>query len=88
MELDLETVRQVFRDVLDGRMTRDAADRWAYGVMQLSEARSLTYSPPTAEDRIWDAVMYLYGIDLMVAPGEYLHNEEDIRLSMTEKLGS
>ena len=44
MEIDLEAVRRVFCDVLAGRMTRQAADRWAYGVMQLSEAGSLTFS--------------------------------------------
>ena len=41
MESDLEAVRRVFCDVLDGRMTREAADRWAYGVVQQSEAGSL-----------------------------------------------
>lgn len=88
MEIDLETVRRVFCDVLDGRMTREAADRWAYGVMQQSEAGSLTYSPATAKDRIWEGVMYLYGIDTMEAPGQYLHTEEDIRAAMVAKLGS
>jgi hypothetical protein len=88
VEVDLETARRVFRDVLDGRMTREAADRWAYGVVQQSEAGSLTYSPVTAKDRIWKGVMYLYGIDTMEAPGQYLHTEEDIRLAMAAKLGS
>ncbi len=88
MEIDLETVRRVFCDVLDGRMTREAADRWAYGVMQQSEAGSLTFSPVTAKDRIWEGVMYLYGIDNMVAPGQYLYSEEDIRSAMAAKLGS
>lgn len=87
MEVNLETVRDVFHALLDGRMTREAADRWAYGVIQLSEAGSLTYSPVTAKDRIWEGVTYLYGIDIMDAPGQYLHTEEDIRLAMVEKLG-
>ena len=88
MEVDLETVRRVFRGVLDGRMTREAADRWAYGVVRQAEAGSLTYSPVTAKDRIWEGVMYLYGIDAMEAPRQYLHTEEDIRLAMAAKLGS
>ncbi len=87
MEIDLETVRRVFRDVLDGRMTREAADRWAYSVMQQSEAGSLTYSPVAAKDRIWECVMFLYGIDIMDAPGQYLHTEEDVRSIMDAKLG-
>ena len=88
MEVDLETVRRVFRDVLDGRMTREAADRWAYGVVQQSEIGSLTYSPLNAKDRIWEGVMYLYGIDTMDAPGQYLHTEEDIRSAMAATMGS
>ncbi|MFN8985832.1 MAG: hypothetical protein ACK5VR_05925 [Burkholderiales bacterium] len=87
MEISLETVRSVFRDVLERRMTREAADRWAYDMMQQEEGGSLNYSPLSEKDRIWDGVMYLYGIDTMVAPGEYLHSEEDIRRAM-EKMGS
>ena len=88
MEVDLEMVRNVFRDVLNGRMTRDAADRWAYGVKQQFEVGSLTYSPANAEDRIWEGVMYLSGIDIMESPGVYLHSEEDIQLAMTAILDS
>jgi hypothetical protein len=86
MEIDLETVRRVFCDVLDGRMTRETADRWAYSLVQQSDAGSLTYSPATAKTRIWEGIMYLYGIDIMEAPGEYLHTDEDIRMAMTVKL--
>lgn len=88
MEIDLETVRRVFCDVLDGRMTREAADRWAYSVVMQAETGSLRYSPGAAPDRIWEGVMYLYGIDTMESPGRYLHTEEDIRAAMTAKLGS
>lgn len=87
MEIDLDTVRRVFSDVLEGRITREAADRWAYGVMQQSELGSLTFSPQTEKDRIWDGVMYLYGIDNTVAPGQYLHSDEDIQSAMAAKLG-
>jgi hypothetical protein len=87
VEVDLETVRRMFRDVLDGRMTREAADRWAYEVVRQSEAGTLKYSPASAKVRIWEGVMYLYGIDTMDAPGQYLHTEEDIRLAMAAKLG-
>lgn len=31
--------------------------------------------------------MYLYGIDTMTTPGEYLHTLEDIRAAMVEKVG-
>lgn len=88
MEVDLEMVRRVFRDVLEGRMTREAADRWAHAVVLQSEAGTLTCSPPTEEGRIWEGIMYLYGIDTMTSPGEYLHTSEDIQLAMSVKVGS
>ena len=88
MEVTLEAVRLVFVDVLEGRMTREAADRWAYSVVRESESGMLTFSPPEEKTRIWAGVMYLYGIDTMEAPGEYLHTEEDIRAAMKEKIGN
>ena len=88
MEVTLEAVRSVFVDVLEGRMTREAADRWAYSVVRESGSGTLTFAPPEEKARIWAGVMYLYGIDTMEAPGEYLHTEEDIRVAMQEKVGN
>lgn len=87
MKLDLETVRGVFQDVLAGRMTREAADRWAFSIVQLEEARSIEYVPATDRERIWAGIMYLYGVDTLEAPGEYLHSDEDIRAALNEKVG-
>ena len=87
MEVDLQTVRSVFKDILAGRISREQADRWAYSVMQQEEGGTLRYSPSTDRERIWAGVMYLYGVDSMEAPGEYLHTDDDIRAAMTEKLG-
>lgn len=87
MEVDLQTIRRIFEDVLSGRMSREQADRWAYSVVQQEEAGSLAYSPPADRERIWAGVMYLYGVDTMEAPGEYLHTDEDIKAAMKAKLG-
>jgi len=87
VEIDLESVRSVFREVLAGRMTREAADRWAYGLVQQSETGSLIFVPDSEKKRIWDGIMYLYGVDSMEAPGEYLHTDEDIRAAMQAKVG-
>ena len=87
MHIDLEIVRRVFEDVLSGSMSREQADRWAFAVVLQEEAGVATYSPARARDRIWAGVMYLYGIDTMKAPGEYLHSDNDIRAAMNAKLG-
>jgi len=87
MHVDLQTVRRVFEDVLSGAMSREQADRWAYAVlMQEEEAGVVTHSPPRERERIWAGVMYLYGVDTMKAPGEYLHSDDDISAAMNAKL--
>ena len=68
-------------------MSREQADRWAYAVVQEEEAGVVTYSPPRERERIWAGVMYLYGVDTMKAPGEYLHSDNDISAAMNAKLG-
>ena len=87
MEVDLQTVHRVFEDVLNGRISREQADRWAYAVVQEEETGVVKYSPPRARERIWAGVMYLYGIDTKKAPNTYLHSDDDIREAMTAKLG-
>lgn len=85
--MDLEAVHAVFLDVLTGRMTREAADRWALSMMQQDEAGMLSYSPLADKERIWAGVMYLYGLDLQDASGNYLHGESDICNAMASMMG-
>jgi hypothetical protein len=40
-----------------------------------SAGRQVDGTPVNAKDRIWEGVMYLYGIDTMEAPEQYLHTE-------------
>jgi len=87
MELDLRAVSRVFDDVLNGRMSREQADRWAYAVVQEEETGVVKYSPPRERGRIWAGVMYLYGIDAMKAPNAYLHSDDDIREALMANLG-
>jgi hypothetical protein len=87
VHVDIQIVRRVFEDVLSGSMSREQADRWAFAVVQQEEAGVATYSPPAERDRIWAGVMYLYGVDTMKAPGEYLHCDKDIRAALNALLG-
>src|ERR1700688_2886467 len=87
MHVDLQTVCRVFEDVLSGAMSREQADRWAYAVVQEEETGVVTYSPPFERERIWAGVMYLYGINTMKAPNEYLHSKDDIREAMMAIVG-
>lgn len=86
MQVDLQTVRRVFEDILNGSMSREQADRWAYAVILEEETGVVTYSPPGERERIWAGVMYLYGVDTMKAPGAYLHSDNDISAAMNAAL--
>ena len=88
MNIEIETVRHVFCEVLSGKITREDADRWAYSIIQQSEVGSLVFVPDSKRDSIWSGVMYLYGIDTMEGPGEYLHTDEDIEMAMLQKLSN
>lgn len=86
MEITLADVREIFQKVLDGNLTREAADRWAYDVVQKSELGSLAFIPSEDEQKIWSGVMYLYGIDSKESLDEYLHSLDDICEAMKIKL--
>ena len=87
MHIDLQTVCRAFEDVLNGSMSREQADRWAYAVVQQEEeAGVVTHAPALERERIWAGVMYLYGVDAMMAPKAYLHSDDDIREAMTASL--
>ncbi|QNA90603.1 hypothetical protein G4G28_22645 [Massilia sp. Dwa41.01b] len=87
IQISLNDVRNVFQDVLHHRMTREAADRWAYSIMQASEGKSLEYVPPSEQDRIWAGVMFLLGADLQESPGQYLFSDEAIHDCMLKACG-
>ena len=68
-----------FEDVLSGTSTREDSEIWAWQAIELLESGSLEFTPATDEQRIWRRLTYLHGIDLLSAPGTYLHTSEDIR---------
>ncbi|MFD8751486.1 hypothetical protein ACFV0O_10990 [Kitasatospora sp. NPDC059577] len=66
-----------FAAVADGRVSRDAADRWA-GRWYLDD--ELHWDEPSLR-----ALSRLYGIDLRSGPGEpYLHDEAQVREWLAE----
>lgn len=86
MQLTVAMVSDVFEKVLDGRITREQANLWAYEMMLNDDHGIVEFSPPAEEDRIWAGVKWLLGADLEIAPGEYFHPEGDIREAWTDML--
>ncbi|MFF5108277.1 hypothetical protein [Streptosporangium sp. NPDC000509] len=68
----LNEIEQCFVAVLDGRMSRDEADRWA--------CRWVVDDYLVWDDLEWWALRLLYGIDLAHGPdGDFLHGDEQVR---------
>ena len=66
-----EQVELIFTSLIDGRCTRDEADRWA--------AQWFRTEREPMPEYIWEALGKLFGCDLRDGPGEpYLHSDEQI----------
>ncbi|OWP63961.1 hypothetical protein CDA63_05705 [Hymenobacter amundsenii] len=78
------SIEEFLQGLLNHQTSREEASQWALNSREGLERRALKYFPASAESKIWDAVLFIEGIDLQDAPGSYLHNEEDIRLFLDQ----
>lgn len=73
----LDEIEQCFIAVLDGRMSRDEADRWAW--------RWVSDDGLAWDDVAWWALSLLHGIDLRNGPNEdFLLDDEQVRRELEE----
>ncbi|WP_330247129.1 hypothetical protein OHA33_33105 [Streptomyces sp. NBC_00562] len=69
---DLDEIESCFAAVVEGRVSRDAADRWA--------ARWVIDDTLEWDELSWWALRLLHGIDLRPGLEEpYLHDDEQVR---------
>ncbi|MFI9046101.1 hypothetical protein [Streptomyces sp. NPDC053427] len=69
---DLDEIEACFAAVVEGRMSRDAADRWA--------ARWAVDDTLDWDELSWWALRLLHGIDLRPGPeGPYVNDDEQVR---------
>jgi len=79
MRVSALDVERAFEDLLAGTRSRVEIAEWASRAMQSEDLGTLEYDPPSAEERIWEGILYLLGADLKAAPGLDLHHEGDFR---------
>jgi hypothetical protein len=77
MKVRAADISEQFDLLIAGRRSREEIEMWAVARMHAEDARTLEYEPPEDEMRLWDAIKYLGGVGLKVAPDEYLYCEED-----------
>ncbi len=78
MELRIEHIKQVLRNLLDEKMSREDASLWAYNLRQEADNKNIVYHPKESEAILWEAILFIEGIDLQDEPSVYLHNRKDI----------
>ena len=79
MQVSLESVMKKFQEVMSKKISREEANNWAYSIMEKSESEEIEFFPAKDEKIIWEGVMYLYGFDLLVEPGQYLLSCEEMQ---------
>jgi hypothetical protein len=70
-------VSALFDALIRGTQAREALEEWARVRMAANDKSGLAFHPPNDEARLWRAITYLSGVGLRVAPGTYLHSNED-----------
>ena len=75
-----DDLRRAFDDLISGARTRESISDWAATLRRAEEAELLSFDPPRARDRLWEAITYLEGVDLKDGPSTYLHVVEDFRI--------
>jgi len=76
--LSISEVQQVLALLAQEQWSKEQAAQWANERWQLADREALAFVPPQAAKPLWDALLFLLGIDLQVNPGEYLHNTADV----------
>jgi hypothetical protein len=64
-------VERKFSDLVAGRTTRKAVDRWA-------GQRVGAFETDVEDPVVWWALTMLYGVDLQAGPDQYLHDDEQL----------
>ena len=79
MDVSMDDIRNAFDSVQQGRKTREEVSGWAVCLMKAEDMGELNYIPFDQETQIWDAIVWLIGIDLKNESGAYFHSKASIQ---------
>lgn len=74
-----DEVEKALVDLAGGRMTREAADRWAAQWVLGDDKREAV-----ADQVVWKALGRLFGAESKTGPNDYLHGIEDFQMWLEE----
>ncbi|WP_162561257.1 hypothetical protein [Methylobacterium terrae] len=85
MKVTLQEIRDKFDALCQETVTREELSAFAAKAMSADDTGDLEMESAHS-DIIWDAIMYLLGVDLQTEPDTYLHSIEDFE-ETRKKLG-
>ena len=77
MKISMQEMKSAFDDLLAERKSREEISNWARALREADDSSNLDYDPRDSQKKIWDAIIFLEGVDLKDGPNSYLHVEED-----------
>ena len=86
MLLTEEKIKNIFKKLLNGEMSREEVNKWAYKVMQEGDKGNLNILPDSLRNKIkTDGIMYLLAVDHQMYKDIYDESMGDIRKFYEEK---
>ncbi len=85
MKISLNKIKQAFDFLIKEKKSREELASWAQKFQLAEDDGELEYDPPSEEDKIWDGIEYLMGVDLKDTDGSYLHTIESFIKYKNEK---
>ena len=86
MKVSLEEIKQVFDDLIQERKSREEIASWALTRQVANDEDNLEFEPKLEQKKIWRAIGYLTGVDLLDMDGSYLHSVENF-IEFRKKIG-
>jgi hypothetical protein len=77
MKVTFDEIKKIINNLIDESMTREQISDWALLRQKAEDREDLEYEPNKEEERIWNAIIYLQGVDLKNIDGGYLHSKQD-----------
>jgi len=72
MILTVDDIKKVFEDLIDGKITREDANQWAYNLVQAGDNFDLIHLPENYFEKLHHkGIMYLLAADLKINSSEY-----------------
>ena len=77
IKVTLEEIKNKFDELIDEKLSRAEVSDWALERERANDDELLEYYPHYYRPVIWDAIIYLTGVDLPTTDREYLFCKQD-----------